>query len=345
MACIGAACDNLEPTEAVFAVRASRMHHKWVSLHALMLLTWLPWALCAPAVIRVGRQYPAGVPMAFRAWLSHLSLLLALAGVTSAWNVILHLLFDPTFPRTFWLLCPEVGPLTLLQSLFLYTVILGVDYAPLWRQRDARHALHEARVGEQAAEMALAAQRHKLQPHFIFNTLNSVSELIRQRRGATAIAIVVSLSEILRYRIAEGDRREIALSEELKLLRRYLDIQSVRFADRLELDTHITSALLDVRVPSLILQPIVEYAIEKIFAAQAASRHIRITARRVHERISISILIEVPNQSADRPTSPSTIDFLYVRERLHTLYGDAHECFERYFGTGLEIVLSLPCRA
>ena len=101
----------------------------------------------------------------------------------------------------------------------------------------------------------------QLHPHFLFNTLNGIAGLVRDSRNKAAVDMLAGLSDLLRYTLENAGKQEVALKEELEFLELYLDIQQMRFSDRLKVEMHIEPEVLDALVPNLILQPLVENAI------------------------------------------------------------------------------------
>jgi sensor histidine kinase YesM len=144
-----------------------------------------------------------------------------------------------------------------------------------WRDRDAQAAALEA----QLASARLDALRAQLQPHFLFNSLHAVASLVREGRNADAVRTISGLGDLLRQML-DSSGRESTLGEEIALVRHYIDIQQVRFGDRLRVDFEIEPGVEALRVPPLVLQPLVENALRHGVEPRAAAGHVIVRARR-----------------------------------------------------------------
>ena len=136
-----------------------------------------------------------------------------------------------------------------------------------------------ARLNEELSKAQLAALRRQMEPHFMFNTLNSIAGLVRDHRNDAAVSMIVGLSEFLRRASEDSHRSQVTLAEEVEYLQRYVDIQKVRFGERLRVSVDIPADLLDAQVPNLLLQPLVENAIKHGVAKRVVGGNVRVTAR------------------------------------------------------------------
>src|SRR5262245_26388243 len=181
---------------------------------------------------------------------------------------------------------PQVSP-----GLLIYFAILGGIHAFDYYQRYRDRELQAARLREQLAQSQLQVLRAQLQPHFLFNTLNSIVGLIRNNENKAAVNMTTQLSDLLRQVLAYSDRQEACLGEEMDMTERYLEIQQMRFSDRLKIEVHLQPETLDAKVPSLILQPLVENALLHGIAKRASNARITLNA----ERKNVMLAIEVYN--------------------------------------------------
>lgn len=225
------------------------------------------------------------------------------------------------------------SPLTTF-VLFSIGVQVWLSLAESRRRRTAEQQLR----GE-LAEARLRALRMQLQPHFLFNTLNSISALI----GSDAVRArrtVADLSELLRSSLEDAEGQQVTLSEELQLLDKYLNIQSVRFGDRLRIDRSVESATHDAMVPTLCLQPIVENSI--VHAVERCDRPVRVTieARLDGERLCLEVRDDGPGASS---VSGTGIGLQNVRERLRALHEDRATLSTSENETGHSTLLEMPC--
>src|SRR6185295_10636047 len=237
----------------------------WLPLFGTELATWLPWALATPWVVSIARRHPIIRGATWQSAAIHFATFAAISVVAEAWSAMLQVLFNPWGNRrlpTFW----NTWSITLLYQVLIfliaYALILAITYLVDSRDRIARQAAESARLNEELSRAQLAALRGQMEPHFMFNTLNSIAGLVRDRRNDTAVSMIVGLSEFLRRSSEDSHRPLVTLAEEIEYLQRYVDIQKVRFGERLRVSVDIPPDLLDVQVPNLLLQPLVENAIK-----------------------------------------------------------------------------------
>lgn len=198
-----------------------------------------------------------------------------------------------------------------------------------------------AELQREFADAQLRALRTQIQPHFLFNTLNSISELLH-RDAEAADRMIVSLSDLLRRTLDAGETHELALRDELQLLDRYLSIQQVRFSDSVTIERDIDPATLDARVPTLFLQPLVENAFRHGLAKHRKDGRLSIRSVRDGERV----VIDIRDNGAGLATSWSEgIGLRNTRVRLGQLYGDAHELrIANADDGGVEVRVVIPYR-
>jgi sensor histidine kinase YesM len=232
-------------------------------------------------------------------------------------------------------------------NLLTYWVILGFSYMlDSYRQVRDRE-LRASQLEAQLTKANLQALKMQLQPHFLFNTLNAISSLMH-KNIRDADRVVARLGDLLRYSLETEGEQEVALSEELDFLRRYLEIEQIRFGDRLNVRVNAEAEVLPARVPNLILQPLVENAIRYGIGNRGKGGRIEITAEREEEALWLSVKDDGPGLSGN---GKSNSDGGYVegvglhntRSRLQQLYGDNQE-LRLLNGTnrGLEVRLKIP---
>jgi LytS/YehU family sensor histidine kinase len=156
---------------------------------------------------------------------------------------------------------------------------LAFTYYRKYREGELRAVELQA----QLAQAQLQALKMQLHPHFLFNTLNAIAALVRKNENKAATDMLAGLSDLLRLALENVGAQEVSLQRELEFLERYLEIEKIRFADRLQVKMHIAPETLEARVPNLILQPLVENAIRHGIAPRSASGLIEICAERYDE--------------------------------------------------------------
>jgi two-component system LytT family sensor kinase len=338
-----------DATQTVLAMRAEGMHHNWTQLFVTVLLSWLPWLLVTPTILRLSRSYPPSQLKLPSFWLVHLLTCMAIGLASSAWNACLENLLNP------WAKSPATQPFVtlwlykfyngLLLFLMLYGFVLVVAYVLGSRARLARQETETARLNEQLSKAQLDSLRRQIEPHFLFNTLNAVAGLVREQKNDDAISMIAGLSDFLRTVVRDSNKHEIPLEEELAFTQNYLNIQKVRFAGRLQVSIDVSSELFRVQVPSLILQPMVENAVKHGIAKRTQGGEIRIVAARRNGMLALSVYNDGPRLAADWEAGASGIGIRNVRTRLQSLYGESFQLMIRnQEPTGVEATVRLPLR-
>ena len=336
-----------DATQTVFVMRAEGMHHAWVRLFVTLLFSWLPWAIATPAVVQLSRKYPPGKSTPASAWLLHLCASVTIGFISAAITSALELLLNP------WAIAPPLQPFIavlfkkfyngLLSYVILYSFVVAVSYVLDSKERMARQRTETARLNEQLSKAQLDALRRQIEPHFLFNTLNSIAGLVREKRNDDAVDMIVRLSDFLRRVVEDSNRQNAPLGEEIDFLKKYLDIQKVRFAERLQVSVNVPEELLLALIPSLILQPMVENAVKHGISKRAQGGTVRIAATRSNGMLKLSVYNDGPSLPAGWDESRSGIGISNVRTRLEGFYGNGFELNIRNQGSsGVEVSVSVP---
>lgn len=222
--------------------------------------------------------------------------------------------------------------------------LVGVAHALQFYERAKIRERREAELESLLAQARLQALRMQLNPHFLFNTLNSIASLVHEQPQAEEM--IEALSDLLRLTLGASDRQEVTLREELHFLHRYLLIEQIRFGERLQLDQHVDLAALDVMVPILILQPLVENAIRHGIETQIAPGRIRIAAERAGESLRLEVS---DNGRGPVPASNGKlregVGLSNTRSRLQELYsGRASLVLHPGNDRGFSVEIRLPWR-
>ncbi|GIV61864.1 MAG: ATPase [Rhodothermaceae bacterium] len=241
--------------------------------------------------------------------------------------------------------------LRFLDELIVYLTVLAAgfarDFFVRYQERQAEAAqlrTQAVQLKAQLAEARLQALRMQVNPHFLFNTLHAVSSMVeRDPKGVRRM--IVRLSELLRYTLDRTEEQEVTLQEELDFLDRYLEIERVRFQDRLEVERHIEPETLEALVPGLILQPLVENAIKHGVSRIEGKGRIVIEARREGPFLCLRVRDNGPGfEGGDgQAVPPEGVGLRNTRERLQSLYGTAQELtLTPGASGGLEVAIRLP---
>jgi signal transduction histidine kinase len=200
---------------------------------------------------------------------------------------------------------------------------------------------------EAAAQRArLLALRYQLNPHFLFNTLNAISTLVVEEQNRVATRMIARLSDFLRLTLESAEAQEVPLVEEIDFARRYLEIEQLRFGDRLTVRFDVEPETYAALVPNLILQPLVENAVRHAVAPREEGGAVTITAQRVDAALCLRVCDDGPGLADDLDEAAGRgVGLANTCARLRELYGDTHRlALQRSDGGGLTVTLTLPFR-
>jgi LytS/YehU family sensor histidine kinase len=242
-------------------------------------------------------------------------------------------------------------------AFIIYWLIVSAAHAFGFYQESRRREAEAARLGRENAELQarltqsqLETLRAQLHPHFLFNALNTVSAVIRERRHEEATELVAELGRLLRQSLGHASRHELPLREELGFLDSYLAIERARFGDRLAVHVDVAPDALDCLVPAMVLQPLVENAIRHGVQGAAAAGSVWVSASAGAGGVVLEVRDDGPGLSADaeaRAEVPGArMGLANTRERLERLYGARHRFELRNAPDGGAVAtLRIPRRA
>jgi signal transduction histidine kinase len=303
---------------------------------------WQVWALATPLVLALGRRLPPTRHTWWRRLPVHLvcNAAIAVAFVSLQYTCGRAAGYEPFVSYAAGeMIRPMAIKATVVQSL-LYWGVIAADRGLAYQRRYRSAELERARLEHRLVEAQLETLRGQLRPHFLFNTLNAISVLMRKGDGAAAVRMVTGLGELLRRSLSSLTAEQVALRDELEFLAHYLDIQQVRFSDRLRVAVDAPADVLDLAVPSLLLQPLVENAIEHGVGPRASGGSITVTARRAGDRLRLEIEDDGVGLA---PGHREGIGVGHLRQRLVQRYGPRHR-FELAArdGGGTAVTVELP---
>ena len=335
-----------DASQNVLIMHREGRHHPWWPLFLTELAIWLPWALATPFISRLARQSATTRGLTVRTVSVHLAVFATLSVVTEAWSATLQVLFNPwgnrrppDFVNTFnTSLLYQV-----LTLLIVYALILTVTLVLDSRERMARQISEAARLNEELSKAQLAALRRQIEPHFMFNTLHAIAGLVRGNRNEAAVSMIVGLSEFLRRSAENSHRSQVTLAEEVEYLQRYVDIQKVRFGERLQVSLDIPTELLRAQVPNLLLQPLVENAIKHGISQRIAGGTVRVAGACGNGSLRLSVCNDGPHLPADWQATRTGVGIGNLRTRLRILHGDQSELLLKPVDAGgVEVIVTLP---
>jgi two-component system, LytTR family, sensor kinase len=216
----------------------------------------------------------------------------------------------------------------------------GINYFLLLEEQiDQRE-----RLESQASTAQLAMLRYQLNPHFLFNTLNSISTLVLLKQTERANAMLARLSSFLRYTLVNEPEGKVTLAQEVETLKLYLEIEKMRFEDRLRPHFRIESDTIGARLPSLLLQPLIENAIKYAVTPSENGADIWLTAAHEGHAVRIEVADNGNGEGAELAASPSTgVGLANIRDRLSQAYGAAHRFDTRKNDKGgFSVIIEIP---
>ncbi len=236
-----------------------------------------------------------------------------------------------------------------LSGMYIYGMIAGTSYALRLERAVHEQRLTAARAESLAARAQLDALRARLQPHFLFNAIHSLSALAREDPAAVEVALE-RLGELLRYALDRGDQEMVRLEDEWAFTKNYLELEQLRFGPRLVVESHLAPEALECRVPSLILQPVVENALRHGLAPRSRGGTVRVEARRTPAAAGTDLELVVRDDgggAAPEAVAAATgLGLSTVRQRLAALYdGRAAVTIATAPGAGFTVRITLPAES
>ncbi len=332
----------------VFALPDLSTGTGWRHALLLSLTLWWSWGVVTPLILWADRQIPVSSRQLARRILWHfLPSLLVI-------SVYVYLLgaMRAAFGIGDWNSLPDIRLLAgALRGMFLwnwliYWLILGAWQAYRYYDHYLAAELRLERMEKNFSEARLNALRMQLDPHFLFNALNTISSQL-ERDPKLARRMIEHLGDLLRLSLESKDRQEVPLAEEMAFLEHYLAIQKIRFGDHLRIETQIAPEVKYASVPCLFVQPLVENAIRHGISRRASGGTVIVSAHRDGNRLDIRVLDDGVGLPADWTLENSAgIGLSITRQRVAGLYPDGETCFavNRRAGGGTEVEISLPLR-
>jgi two-component system LytT family sensor kinase len=311
------------------------------------LAQWWSWGLVAPLIIAVDRRLPFSGRQLGRRMAAHLlPSLLFTAAYAYVFAVLLAL-----FGLQPWSALPSKFFLNVLRGMFLwswlvYWLILGAWQVYQYYERYLSSELRMERLERSFSEARLNALRMQLDPHFLFNALNTISSQV-ERDPRLARGMIEHLGDLLRLSIESKDRQEVPLAEEMAFLDHYLAIQKIRFGEHLKVEIHIAPDVKYASVPYLFVQPLVENAIRHGISRRASGGTVTVTAQRAEGNLEIRVLDDGVGLPPGWTLESSVgLGLSVTRERIAGLYPNGLSRFavNRRAGGGTEAEISLPLR-
>ena len=305
----------------------------WAQALLASLTLFYVWAALTPLVLWLGRRLPFE-----RHALRNVVMHLLLCGPVSLLHIWLfqnvNVLLRGNQPQPpFWARLIGLGATNIMVYWAIVAVSHAINYFRKYQEREFR-----------LSQAELQALRMQLHPHFLFNTLNAIAELVHSD-PAGADRTILRLSELLRFSLATEKAQEVTLKEEIEFLEKYVEIHKTLMRDRLNVRVSIDPETLDAAVPNLLLQPLVENAIKHGISPRPAGGNIEIHASRQDGKLHIEIIDDGLGMHEEEIGTYDGVGLINTRERLKHLYNDAHS-FKLISspGKGVIIRISVPFR-
>lgn len=302
---------------------------------------WYVWAALTPVVLLLCRRFRITsqnwiVPVAL-----HMVAGLLVSFVQLAIQVKLNYIVNPGYKMTYWRVLYFFATYKLHMNLLTYWVIVALNHGIYYYEQSRARELAWARMETDLANAQLQALNMQLHPHFLFNTLHSISTLISEDPAA-AQEMVLKLGDLLRATLSKIETPEVPLRQELELLDCYLSIEQTRFKDRLRITREIDPAALLCSVPTMILQPLVENAVRHGIGKHKQADEISIFGRRENGRLTLEV-VNRAGRMENGAEMTRGIGLSNTRARLEQLYSDAHSfAITNCEGGGVAVKLSFP---
>jgi len=312
-----------------------RLNGETWKLHDLLFAGgggWLVCGLLAPGVLAVSKRWPIAGPRLMRRLAVHFGFwLLFWAAAGIAYQGVLAFLINPhatqgasTAGEMFQMLSIRVMTWTvstLPAGAAVYVSSVAIEHSMRYFLEAREREIQMARLSELVTGARLAALQSQLNPHFLFNSLNTIAVLVRDGDNAGATRVIEQLSDVLRHTLGRTRASEVALDDELELVRQYLAVEQVRFSDRLRPAFDIDPGVLSAAVPSFAVQHLVENALRHGIARRTDAGRLVVTARLAGG--TLELLIEDDGEGLAPGTAEAKGHGLEnTRERLRSLYGD-----------------------
>jgi len=305
----------------------------WGQALLASLTLFYTWAALTPLVLWLGRLFPFERHRV-RNFVIHL-LLCGPVALLHIWllqnvNALMRAWISPTQRQAhLWALLIGLGATNIMVYWAIVAVSHALNYFRKYQEREFR-----------LSQAELQALRMQLHPHFLFNTLNAIAELVH-RDPELADRSILRLSELLRFSLATGKTQEVTLKEEIDFLEKYVEIHKTLMRDRLNVRISIEPETLDAAVPNMILQPLVENAIKHGIGPRPEGGNIDVHARRLNGKLFVEITDD--GVGMPEPDVQRGVGLINTRERLKHLYNDAHSFkVSSVRGRGVTIRMSVP---
>lgn len=305
------------------------------------------WLALTPVVVRLSRRVPIENPRWWQKLLFHIGagIVIALFHV-AVYTLVIHVSGLALTPSTYFQRFQNLLTFNFHSNIVCYWVIFGIAYAIDSYRRQREKDLRASQLETRLAQSQLQSLKMQFHPHFLFNTLNTISVLMEKDVKA-ANRMLVQLSDLLRMALDDFGMQEVPLKQEVDFLERYLKIEETRFEERLTVKMNIERQTLGARVPNLILQPLVENAIRHGIAPQITGGTIEIGAKREDQTLCLFVRDTGAGSSGEKDAAKikEGVGLSNTRARLKQMYNDDHTFqIKNEIESGFLVSIRIPFR-
>jgi two-component system LytT family sensor kinase len=329
------------------AIGENNKEFGFIAALRLNLVQFYLWAILSPLLFRFSRRFPIEFrPLNFRNLLLYFPAVISFAGVHQTIHLAVLWSITPRWRQRFPALIDcyrSYFGFGFYNDLIIASLIVIAVHALLYYQNFRASELAQSSLKTQLAQSQLKALKMQLHPHFLFNTLHSISSLVLED-PPKANSMIARLGDFLRLTLDNSDQQLVSLKQETEFLRCYLEIEQVRFGDRLTVAFELEPQTLSAQVPHLILQPVVENAVQHGIAPRATRGHITIEARRLNSLLRLEVRDNGPGITSNGISlGMKGVGLSNVRARLDQIYGSdfRFELMNSRDG-GLAVVMEIP---
>jgi two-component system, LytTR family, sensor kinase len=329
------------------AIGENNKEFGFVSALRLNLVQFYLWAILAPLLFQFSRRFPIEFrSLNFRNLLLYFPALISFAGIHQAIHLVVLWSITPRWRQRFPALIDcyrAYFAFGFYIDLIIALLIVIAVHALLYYQNFRASELAQSSLKTQLAQAQLRALKMQLHPHFLFNTLHSISSLVSED-PPKANSMIARLGDFLRLTLENSDQQLVSLKEEIEFLRCYLEIEQVRFGDRLTVAFELEPQTLSAQVPHLILQPVVENAIQHAIAPRATRGYINIKAMYLNSLLRLEVRDNGPGiASNDALLEKEGVGLSNVRARLDQIYhSDFRFELTNAKDGGLTVMMEIP---
>ena len=310
-----------------------------------VVINWWLWGMALPVLRAFDLKLPYDTRQPVKLVVSHAAFAFAFV----AFYVLVASNLEYALRLNAW--APWSNPLGILNwslwALMVYALLMGGILTRKYYRRYLDDKIRLERLERGFVEAKLTALRAQLDPHFLFNTLNGISTQV-ERDPKSARKMIEDLSELLRLSLDSENRKDVSLAEEIGFLQRYIAIQKMRFAERLQVEIAVAPDVMTARVPSLLLQPLVENAIGHGISSRIDGGHIRVIAHRVGDMVELRVEddgVGLPPHWSLSTSRGIGLSATHARVQNFGAEGEAHMSVEAIAAGGTRVAITLPFRA